>query len=151
MDRKHIISGSFWLAFSIFVAVTAFDLGLGTLSRPGSGFIFFWSAVGLGILSVIVIIKNVFQKGEAIPCTDLWKGLHWRKTFFAIAILFIYTLMLEGLGFVLSTLILMIVLFGIGISSHRVVIVSALITTIVSVIVFRHFLEVRLPRGLFGW
>ncbi|NTV85093.1 MAG: hypothetical protein HGA23_12480 [Bacteroidales bacterium] len=58
MNRKHVISGLFWLAVSIFVAVMAVGLGLGTFSKPGSGFIFFWSSVGLGSLSVILIIKN---------------------------------------------------------------------------------------------
>jgi hypothetical protein len=46
---------------------------------------------------------------------------------------------------------LMIVLFGIGRSSYRVVILSALITTILSLIIFRYFLEVHLPRGIIGW
>jgi putative tricarboxylic transport membrane protein len=151
MDRKHVISGLFWLAVSLLVAVMAIDLGIGTFSKPGSGFIFFWSSVGLGVLSVILIIKSILRKGEATPLMDLWKGLTWGNAVLAIGILFLYALILEKLGFVLSTFMLMIVLFGIGRSSYRVVIFSALITTILSFIIFRHFLEVHFPRGIIGW
>jgi len=151
MDRKHVISGLFWLAISILVAVMAIDLGLGTFSSPGSGFVFFWSSLGLGALSVILILKSILGKGEANPFVDLWKGLKWGNAVLAIVMLLLYALILTTLGFMLSTFMLMIVLFGIGRSSYRAVIVSALITTILSLIIFRYFLEVHLPRGIIGW
>jgi len=37
VDRRHIISGLFWLAISIFVCKTAIQLGVGTFASPGSG------------------------------------------------------------------------------------------------------------------
>jgi hypothetical protein len=151
MNRKHVISGSFWLAVSIFVAVMAIDLGLGTFSSPGSGFIFFWSSVGLGALSVILILKSILGKGEANRFMELWKGLKWGNAVLAIVMLLLYALILTTLGFMLSTFMLMIVLFGIGRSPFRVVILSALITTILSLIIFRYLLEVHLPRGIIGW
>ena len=151
MDRKHVISGSLWLAVSIFVAFMAIDLGLGTLTQPGSGFIFFCSSVGLGVLSVILIIKSVLRKGEATPLRDLWKGLKWENAVLAIGILFLYALILDELGFVLSTFLLMTVLFGLGRSRYWVVIVSAAITTILSFVIFGYFLEVHFPKGILGW
>ena len=151
MNRKHVISGVFWLAVSIFVAVMAIDLGLGTFSRPGSGFIFFWSSVGLGSLSVIQIIKSVLRKGGETSFMESWKSLKWGNVVLAIVVLFLYAFILMKLGFALSTFVLMVVLFGIGRSSYRVVIVSALITTILSLVIFRYFLEVHLPKGIIGW
>ena len=151
MDRKHVISGLFWLAISILVAVMAIDLGLGTFSSPGSGFVFFWSSLGLGALSVILILKSILGKGEANPFVDLWKGLKWGNTVFALVMLLLYAFILTTLGFMLSTFMLMIGLFGMGKSPYRVVILSALITTILSFVIFRYFLEVHLPRGIIGW
>ncbi len=151
MDRKHIISGLFWLAISIFVGIMAIDLGLGTFSSPGSGFIFFWSSVGLGSLSVILITKSIFGEGEAKPLVDLWKGLKWGNAVLAIIMLILYALILTKLGFILATFVLMIILFGIGKSRYWVVIVSAFITTMLSFIIFHYFLEVHFPRGIIGW
>lgn len=150
MDRKHVISGSLWLAVSLFVAFMAVDLGLGTLTQPGSGFIFFCSSVGLGVLSVILIIKSVLRKGEATPLMDGWKGLKWGNAVLAIGILFFYALILDELGFILSTFLLMTVLFGLGRSRYWVVIASAVMTTILSFVIFGYFLGVRLPKGILG-
>ena len=151
MDRKHVISGLFWLAVSIFVAVMAIEMGLGTFSKPGSGFIFFWSSVGLGSLAVILIIKSILGKREAAPSMDVWKNLKWGNAVLAIVMLFLYALILTNLGFLLSTFLLMVGLFGIGRSPYRVVILSASITTILSFIIFRYFLEVHFPGGIIGW
>jgi hypothetical protein len=112
MDRKHVISGLFWLAVSILVAVMAIDLGLGTFSSPGSGFVFFWSSLGLGALSVILILKSILGKGGANPFVDLWKGLKWGNAVLAIVMLLLYALILTTLGFMLSTFMLMIVLLS---------------------------------------
>ena len=139
------------MAIAIFVAVMAIDMGLGTFSKPGSGFIFFWSSVGLATLSVILIIKSIFGKREATPSLDVWKDLKWGNAVLAVGMLLLYALILTTLGFALSTFLLMIGLFGLGRSPYRVVILSALITTILSYIIFRYFLEVHFPGGIIGW
>lgn len=151
MDRKHVISGFFWLAISVFVAIMAIDLGLGTFSSPGSGFIFFWSSVGLGALSVVLITKSIWGEGKATPLAELWKGLKWGNAVLAIIMLLLYALLLTKLGFILATFGLMVILFGMGRSPYWVVIVSSLITTMSSFIVFHYFLEVHFPRGIIGW
>ena len=150
MDRRHFIGGLFWLAFSIFVGVHAVELGLGTIIKPGPGSIFFWSSVGLGALSVILIIKSVFRKGEATLLRDSWKGLKWGYAVLVIGMLVFYGLVLDKLGFVLSTFLLMSGLFAIGKVRFWVSIVSGLVATIVSLVLFRYLLEVQLPRGILG-
>jgi len=82
---------------------------------------------------------------------DLWKGLKWENAVLAIVAILSYAFILTKLGFLLSTFLLMIVLFGMGRSRYWVVIVIALITTILSYALFRYFLEVRLPKGIIGW
>jgi putative tricarboxylic transport membrane protein len=151
MNRKHVIGGLFWLAVSIFVAVNAIALEIGTFSKPGAGFIFFWSSLGLGTLSIILIIKSILGTRESTPSMDLWKNMKWGNAVLVVGMLLLYALILTKLGFMLSTFLLMIVLFGIGRSTYRVVIVSALIATILSFVIFRYFLEVLLPRGIIGW
>jgi hypothetical protein len=82
---------------------------------------------------------------------DVWKNLKWGNAVLAIVMLFLYALILTNLGFLLSTFLLMVGLFGIGRSPYRVVILSASITTILSFIIFRYFLEVHFPGGIIGW
>ena len=151
MDRRHIISGSFWLAISIFVCIMAIKLGVGTFSSPGSGFLFFWSSLILGALSVILIIKSILGKREAKLLIDLWKGLKWSKAVLAIITIFLYALILTELGFILATFLLMILLFGIGKLKYWVTIMSAFITVMLSYIIFHFLLQIQFPRGIFGW
>jgi putative tricarboxylic transport membrane protein len=152
MDRRHIISGLFWLAISIFVCIMAIKLGVGTFSSPGSGFLFFWSSLILGALSVILITKSILGKREAkLLLIDLWKGLKWGKAVLAIITLFLYALILTKLGFILTTFVLMILLFGIGKLKYWVTIISAFFTVMLSYIIFHFLLQIQFPRGIFGW
>lgn len=151
MDRRHLISGLFWLAISIFVGIMATELGVGTVSSPGSGFLFFWSSLILGALSVILIIKSILGKREAKLLIDLWKGLKWGKAVLAIITIFLYALILTELGFILATFLLMILLFGIGKLKYWVTVMSAFITVMLSYIIFHFLLQIQFPRGIFGW
>jgi putative tricarboxylic transport membrane protein len=152
VDRRHIISGLFWLAISIFVCIMAIKLGVGTFSSPGSGFLFFWSSLILGALSVILITKSILGKWEAmLLLIDLWKGLKWGKAVLAIITLFLYALILTKLGFILTTFVLMILLFGIGKLKYWVTIISAFSTVMLSYIIFHFLLQIQFPRGIFGW
>jgi len=151
VDRRHLISGLFWLAISIFVGIMATELGVGTVSSPGSGFLFFWSSLILGALSVILIIKSIFGKREAKLLIDLWKGLKWGKAVLAIITIFLYALILTELGFILATFLLMILLFGIGKLKYWVTVMSAFITVMLSYIIFHFLLQIQFPRGIFGW
>jgi len=150
MDRRHFISGLFWLAFSIFVGIHAIELGLGKINKPGPGFIFLWSSVGLGALSIILIIKSTFKKGVASRLRDSWQGLKWGCAVLVIGMLVFYGLVLDKVGFVLSTFLLMSGLFAIGKVRFWVAITSGLVTTIASLVLFRYLLEVQLPRGILG-
>jgi putative tricarboxylic transport membrane protein len=152
VDRRHLISGLFWLAISIFVCIMAIKLGVGTFSSPGSGFLFFWSSLILGALSVILITKSILGKREAkLLLIDLWKGLKWGKAVLAIITLFLYALILTKLGFILTTFVLMILLFGIGKLKYWVTIISAFFTVMLSYIIFHFLLQIQFPRGIFGW
>ena len=151
MDRRHIVSGSFWLAISIFVGINAIKIGVGTFSSPGSGFLFFWASLILGSLSIVLIIKNILWKREARTLRDLWKGLKWSHAVLAIITLFLYVLTLTKLGFILATFVLMILLFGIGKLKYWVAIVSSFIIVMLSYIIFHFFLQIQFPRGIFGW
>ena len=62
MGSADRISGIFWLFFSAFISIESYRLGLGNLHQPGAGFIFFWTAVAMGILSIAVFVRAWFGK-----------------------------------------------------------------------------------------
>jgi hypothetical protein len=62
MGKADRISGFFWLIFSLFVSYESYKLGLGTLNKPGPGFLFFWIGVVIGILSVAVVMRSFVSR-----------------------------------------------------------------------------------------
>ena len=67
MSSADRISGIFWLLFSVFVSIESYRLGLGNLHQPGPGFIFFWTAVAMGILSIAVFVRAWTSKRTEEP------------------------------------------------------------------------------------
>ena len=149
MSRDQL-SGFFWLAISIFVCVEAFRVDIGTFRSPGPGFLPFWSGIILGILAIILVVNAILKKKKEGEITNLWKGTEWSKVILVLASLFIYSILLSKLGYLITTFGLMILLFGI-IEKPRlwIQVVSALITVLVTYVMFYVWLKVQLPEGVF--
>jgi len=145
------LSGFFWLGISIFVCLDSIRSEIGTYQSPGAGFLPFWSGITLGIFSLILIAKSWIEKKET-KVTSLWKGKEWDKVILVITSLLIYALLLPRLGYLITTFGLMAFLFSL-IGRPRLWIqgVSALITVLITYIIFYKWLDVQLPKGIFGF
>jgi len=148
--KKDLFIGIFIIGFSIFIAFSALKLGFGSVNLPGPGFIPFFAALFLLILSFLLFF-NSFKKrivfSEAPKST-----VQYGKIIFIIATLIGYSLLLDLLGFLFITFMLMFVLF---LMESRKTLVSAIMgafaTTISVYILFELFLGVRFPKGVFGF
>ncbi len=150
MSRRDQISGFFWLALAVFVCLISVPIGIGSFRMPGPGFLPFWAGVALGILSIAVVAISTFEKKEAGGM--LWKGLAWRKAMFVMASLFLYTFLLDRFGYLLVTSGLLIFLFCLTRGERIWIKVGgALLTAVASYLVFGVWLEVQLPKGMFGF
>ena len=146
------VSGLFWLAISILVCVKSLHANIGTFSRPGAGFLPFWSGCILGTLSIILVVASLLKKSVSGDIAHLWKGMEWGRVVSAFFSLFIYGFFLERLGYLIATFGLMIVMLGIiGRPKVWVLVVSAFIVVVGTYVVFDVWLEVRLPRGIFSF
>lgn len=152
MKRRDIISSIFWLTMGIGVCYEAYKLELGTLRDPGSGFIFFWVGIIMIGLSLAVLIRAIKEK--AIPGElkkVLWTEVRWRKIVVVLAALFLYAHFLPILGFILSTILLLIFLFkAVEPQSWTKAILGAIISTLTAYGLFHLWLGSQLPRGLLG-
>jgi putative tricarboxylic transport membrane protein len=145
-------SAAFLLCVGIFFSLGARTLEIGRMVSPGPGFCPFWLALALIILSGALIIKGFREKSEpsSVP-PALWKGLLWKKTILTLGALLLYAFLLESLGYILATFLLMFFLFR-AIETQRwpVVILGSVVTSFITYIVFRLWLQVQLPLGLWG-
>jgi len=143
--------GIFFLFLSIYVCRVSLKLGLGTLHKPGSGFISFWSGIILGILTIMMLIQNIwFDKADRAE--EKKEKIHWRTVILALVSLFICILIFEPLGFIISTTLFVGFLFkGIEKKGWFATILASLLMTFASYYIFKVLLQAELPKGIFGF
>ncbi|HEU4343020.1 MAG TPA: hypothetical protein VFU31_15815, partial [Candidatus Binatia bacterium] len=75
-------SGLFWLVSALLVCYGASQLGLGSATDPGSGFIFFWSGLTLALLALVLIASPTADTNAADRQVI---GTDWRKVLLVLA------------------------------------------------------------------
>ncbi len=113
MSKADRISGIFWLFFSGFICIESYRLGLGSLHQPGPGFLFFWTAAAMGILSIAVIVRAWTGRKAEEPEGPIFGKENVLKIILVLLSLFLYAFFMETLGFIPITLLLFIFLLGI--------------------------------------
>ncbi len=152
MSKADRISGIFWFIFSGLICIESYRLGLGSLHQPGPGFLFFWTAAAMAVLSVAVVVRAwTGRKAQELEIPALAKKNAF-KIILVLLALFLYAFFMETLGFIPVTLLLFIFLQGM-IEKKRwgfAVVVSIAVTG-VSYLVFEIWLKSQLPKGLLGF
>lgn len=152
MNSRDLLSSLFWLAISIFVCVISIQTNIGTLRSPGPGFLPFWAGITLGTFSIILIIKSILRKKVEERIMNLWKGMEWHKVILVITSLFLYVILLPRLGYLIATFGLLVLLFSVMRRQRPWTQVgSALITVLATYGIFYLWLDVQLPKGIFGF
>lgn len=152
MKGHQRISSIFWIVLGMYVAIHAYRLGIGHFRQPGPGLIFFLAALFIIILGIFDLAGGfikIFKTDEEKP---IWSGVQWPNVLIILAILLIYVFVLNVLGFILSTFLLMLSLFkAIEPTRWWVAIVSSIITTLLSYGIFEIWLKVPFPHGFLGF
>jgi putative tricarboxylic transport membrane protein len=146
VKKTYCFANLFWLALAVLAAVGAWYLEVGTLHNPGAGFLPFYAAVLFGMLAFVSLLQDL--KEMSGPATELWEGVRWIKWITMVVSLFIYVAILEWLGFLLATFLLMLVLFRL-LEPYRwtTVLFFSLATIGSAYLFFVILLDSRLPRG----
>jgi putative tricarboxylic transport membrane protein len=148
MRRYQLGSSLFLLFFGAFICFEATKLDMGRIVKPGPGFFPFWLGLALVLVSLAIVLQA--RKAEA-GGPSLWKGLRWPKIIVVLGVLLLYAFLLEWLGYLIATFFLMFFLFRF-VETQRwwVVIFGSVTTSFVTYFLFKVWLQVQLPVGLWG-
>jgi putative tricarboxylic transport membrane protein len=150
VKRTYVIVNIFWLVLSTAVCVESWSLKVGGLHNPGPGFLPFYTAILLGLLALISLLQTL--KGAQGSASEIWGGIQFGKLSILLGALFLYVFLLDRLGFLLGTFLLLLVLFRIVEPyGWKTVLFSSLLTTAGTYLFFVLLLESRLPRGFLGF
>jgi putative tricarboxylic transport membrane protein len=151
VKTRDMISSLFWMAMGIGISYGGYDLDVGSMHDPGSGFMFFWVGIIMIGLSLIILIKAAREKGVKGELSVLWKEIRWQKAISVLASLFVYAYVLTPLGFILATTLLLIFLFkAVEPQKWSWAILGAVVCTLAAYGLFHFWLGCQLPQGLLG-
>ncbi len=145
-------SSLFWLIVGIGIAISSLKYGFGNLHEPGPGFITFFAGAILIILSLALFLSSLRDQKDRSGFQSLWAGLDPGKVLYVIVLLVAYTFLVKPLGFLISTFLLLFLLFRVkGTYRLKTVLLMSLLVTAGSYIVFEIWLKAQLPKGVLGF
>ena len=139
-----------FLILSILICLGSVKMGIGKLSEPGPGLMPLGGGILLGILSLAdLILRNARGlKGEEIG----FKGARWSRLFLIIIILFAFTILLPILGYLITTFLVMLLLYKV-IEPQKwwVALLGAFLSTILTYLLFGVALKTLFPEGILSF
>lgn len=154
MKKVDLISSTFWLVFSLVVVRESYLLGIGTLRSPQAGFLPFVASIALGTLSLIHLIFTLRLKTKTSENTEdlVFNRLTWPKVLYVAISLFIYAILLNTLGFILNTMLLIgFLLIIVERQRWYVVITGTILPPLIGYLIFDVCLKVQMPKGFLGF
>jgi putative tricarboxylic transport membrane protein len=146
------VGGFFWLVFGLAVMFGSIRLGLGTFQAPGSGFLGFIAGSFVLLMALTVLVQAFWGKDKPVQLSALWKGFKWRRPLLVAFLILAYVLVLERLGFILTSLIFMLAMFkGVEKFSWPKAALVTVSVVVCSYLLFHTFLKASLPQGFIGF
>ena len=150
ISKQQRIAGIVLMLLGAYVTYYAlFELNIGTVREPGSGFFTLICGAGILLLSTILVVLS-FKNG--VEDRPLWEKGGWKKPLLAIVVILAYVLLIPRLGFILSTALFLLVW---GFIVDRGSVLRTVLMTVIGCVcmwvLFEKLLRVPLPNGILPW
>jgi len=142
-----------WMGVGLLSIYGSFQLDLGTLREPGSGFLPFLAGSVICLMALIVFLQSFLQeKGFQVQISTLWKRHRWHRSAIVFLLLLGYILFLEWIGFLLTAFVMVLAMVKVveKLSWGKALLIS-ISASMVSYLAFVKILKAMLPKGLLGF
>lgn len=144
MVSRDVVVAGLALALGAVAIVESAKLPLGTVRNPGQGFFPWWTSVVIVLLAIVLLAQVLTSRSSTSQHTP---G-RIAKVTALLLVLAAYTFLLDFLGYLICTFLL--VLFMLRATDRQrwtVALSMALLAAVGSYVVFATWLSVPLPRG----
>jgi putative tricarboxylic transport membrane protein len=146
-NKRDVIASVLLIMIGIAVIVWSIRLQVGTLLRPMSGFFPFLVGFGIIALSLILLFQGWRGQSKAPKAYG-----SWQRPLIMVVGLAVYSVILDPLGYILSTFFIAAVTFRVlGVVSWKVIGLSSLVLSISVYFLFTRLLGVELPAGVLSF
>jgi len=138
----------FWILLGLYVSWASRGMGIGTLYYPGPGLMPFYLGIGLVLISVYMLFCLFLKKSRGEDKTGPpWRRIGYLRIAVVVTALIIYSLVIEQVGYIVATLILMAILFGSAGTKKTYAVIASLLTVLITYLGFT-YLGLRFPPGI---
>lgn len=157
MFTKKIIKieGLFWIGIGAIICFLAWKVDIGFFREPGPGFVAFVSGLFISIVGLIMVLSRTLSNishGDSPDLSLAFRNISWFRLGYTMVLLFGYALLLNTLGYILTTFL---VIWGFFYDWEKnrwaLSFLTSLVTVGGSYLVFEVWLRCQLPRGVFPW
>jgi len=150
---RDVKSSLFWALIGILFCIGGFHYGIRRSGIPGPGFLPFVTGIILVALSLILLISRFLDRGgRAGPKEEpMPGGLALSRILIVLGALCLYVLILEPLGFMVTTFLFMIVLLRLEPRKWMFILLVSIGATAFFFVLFKVLLRVPLPSGLLAY
>lgn len=138
-----------WFAVGLLITMSSPGLNLGTLSAPESGFMPFLTGLVICVFSIVSFIQALLDQktGEE----RVWAWVRWQTPLAVTIILVAYIFLIKPVGYLICTFVLILTLTRfVASEGWGSSILSSVLGSSLSYILFNIFLKAYLPKGILG-
>lgn len=150
MSRYDAISSAAILLISLVIVVFSINYPLGSLSKPGPGFLPFWCGVIMACLSSVIMVRALLENRKKAVGEEKEPFFtnQWTKGVLVLVALFAYSFLLELVGFLATNFItIFFLLKAIESEKWSVALLEAAIGAVGTYYLFDVWLTLNLPKG----
>lgn len=157
MEARRVAKteGFVWIAIGLVVSFLSWRTEVGSFHEPGPGFIGFMVGlflVGVGLAMVAPTFVSRISSSYGPSSHAAFRIPSWPRLAYTIGLLVGYGLLLDKLGYIVTTFLVMWGLFyGRGKGRWYTSCLASLLCVAVTYLLFEMWLHCQLPRGIFPW
>lgn len=150
MKRHDFISSAVIFCVGLFITFYAPQFGIGSLMTPGTGFMPFLTGLIICGFAITIFLQALLDKSGRTE--KIWVGIKFKKLILSVLILIAYAFLLESFGFIIDSFLLILFLTRyMGSQTWKRSILCAVLSSVLSYLLFETWLKAQLPRGIFGF
>lgn len=148
LSNSELWGGLIGLGLGGYVIWSGLKLKLGTINDPGSGYVLFYTGILMCVFASSIIVGAITGGGPTFA--SRWRDTRWTKPLLVILCLAAFSLALDPLGFLLSSIPLMLLLLRV-IDPVRwtLAIPLAVLVPLGMWWILKRLLLIQLPSGIF--
>ncbi len=151
MNKAETAAGSVFVASGALVLLETISFPYFVEGVPGPGFLPLWIAFGIIGTGLVLAVKGMRPRLDTQEAITWPEAAGWRRVGLMLGALAVSLLLLETLGFMVTTTLFMaVVVFGLGVRSWLMLASVPLMAAISLYVIFAVWLRVPLPKGIFA-